>query len=308
MSNLYIRHELLRHEPIRLSTYYNWKYTDINPKVLAACGFYYEGVRKDIFCFSCNYKLSDPYIEEEIFEKHKLSLNCDFLNGFDVSISRSTYCILPIGISFVNDIKLLIPKTTENLSYDIYNPTYYMSTTDQRISLPLLSAVKIPEIVDSRLIFNVNDFFSHMKYEYNRLQTFKIGKWTGPIEPLELVKLGFFYTLLNNIIQCAFCRTIICVGFNNIGMVILFHWKGCRNCMSRDLNIKQFKNIKNKPKKDVKVDNSRLLCKICYVNEINALLDCKHLVLCYKCANNEMLKNCPVCRNIIKKIDKIYLS
>ncbi|XP_037565091.2 baculoviral IAP repeat-containing protein 7-like [Dermacentor silvarum] len=51
----------------------------------------------------------------------------------------------------------------------------------------------------------------------------------------------------------------------------------------------------------------KLQCKVCMENEANmAILPCGHMSTCIRCISN--LSNCPICRNIIKGVMKIFLS
>jgi len=53
------------------------------------------------------------------------------------------------------------------------------------------------------------------------------------------------------------------------------------------------------------VDEERL-CKICYEREMNcALLPCGHMT-CLQCS--QRIKRCPHCRDIIKKVQKLFRS
>lgn len=65
--------------------------------------------------------------------------------------------------------------------------------------------------------------------------------------------------------------------------------------------------------KNLKAEVQRLIddrtCIICMDNEILCLfLPCKHLVSCENCAQNPALKECPLCRKVIQKRLKTYMS
>ncbi len=53
MSVEYIRHELLRHESIRESTFEKWQNNKVNPRKLVSAGFYYDSNNDQVICFSC---------------------------------------------------------------------------------------------------------------------------------------------------------------------------------------------------------------------------------------------------------------
>lgn len=55
------------------------------------------------------------------------------------------------------------------------------------------------------------------------------------------------------------------------------------------------------------INNERLLCKICFIREIETLLlPCKHLAICKICAEN--IQECVVCRSIIGLKINVYIS
>lgn len=48
-------------------------------------------------------------------------------------------------------------------------------------------------------------------------------------------------------------------------------------------------------------------CKICLFNKISIMFQpCNHIVSCVNCSNNTLLKKCPICRNEIKKKQKVF--
>eukprot|EP01114_Cavostelium_apophysatum_P000628 TRINITY_DN10575_c0_g1_i1.p1 TRINITY_DN10575_c0_g1~~TRINITY_DN10575_c0_g1_i1.p1 ORF type:complete len:211 (+),score=31.50 TRINITY_DN10575_c0_g1_i1:112-744(+) len=54
-------------------------------------------------------------------------------------------------------------------------------------------------------------------------------------------------------------------------------------------------------------ENDDNFCKICFEKEINcALVECGHAALCLDCSNG--LQDCPICRQPIKKVLKLYKS
>lgn len=52
-------------------------------------------------------------------------------------------------------------------------------------------------------------------------------------------------------------------------------------------------------------DEEMAMCKICYENEMNALLyDCGHVVACEECARQ--VEICPVCRKSVRGVCRIW--
>ncbi|RWS10821.1 putative inhibitor of apoptosis-like protein [Dinothrombium tinctorium] len=57
----------------------------------------------------------------------------------------------------------------------------------------------------------LDEFFTKMRDENERLKSFRAGKWPlTHLDPKELAKAGFFYLLNSDRVQCAFCRGVVC--------------------------------------------------------------------------------------------------
>lgn len=150
-----------------------------------------------------------------------------------------------------------------------------------------------------------------MRFEENRLKTFIFGNYKCKnISAEYLAKNGFFYTLLNDIVQCCFCRIVI----GNIercwdATFINFHKAKSPLCKFFSEINSNVPIINNPQQITPLTTNDRTLCKVCLENEVSILLmDCRHLVLCRDCSNNESIQTCPVCRTSIYNKFKVYLS
>lgn len=63
----------------------------------------------------------------------------------------------------------------------------------------------------------------------------------------------------------------------------------------------------NKDRKLSNDDHNKVICKICYDNEVNTILEpCHHVAMCEKCV--VLILNCPICRTPILKQHEIYFS
>ena len=84
---------------------------------------------------------------------------------------------------------------------------------------------------------------------------------------------------------------------------------------NKDMN--EYINEYRKPRKspsfpinppfDEESSNENETCKICLTNKIKTInLNCRHLVFCFECSKDFVLKNiqhkCPICRELITKI------
>jgi len=287
-----------------------------NFKTLASAGFYYDGnPHGRVYCFSCDFELSNLLNVSEAFDRHKTATYCDFINGFDVSIGRASDKLKILGIPLVADKEDLVPKipAEEEMLYTLETPTYKIAPSGymRRRSRTIYGAVKIPALDDSSMMLRVDAFFNHMKYEKNRLETFKIGNYREETPTLELLAItGFFYTLLNDTVQCAFCRIIFCVtsqSYSHIEFMHALYSPDCPHVMDESNNV-QLEEIDESPLPWAEQINERLLCKVCAENEVSVVLNCKHLVLCAECADEPRMDRCPVCRAQILFKHKIFLS
>jgi len=89
-SSLYVRHELLRHNCVRKSTFKNWPNKNkSNYNELVAAGFYYSQHGDEVICFSCNIRISGWEAYSQPYFLHRaLSPYCNFLKGYDLSINQ----------------------------------------------------------------------------------------------------------------------------------------------------------------------------------------------------------------------------
>src|SRR6266581_1581614 len=147
-----------------------------------------------------------------------------------------------------------------------------------------------------------------MQNEANRLQTFYVPNFE--FNDKSYAKLyannGFVYTLLGDIIQCAFCRIVI-AGANSFPYYIQdIHNRNSPNCSFVNKTSNNVFMLNDDVSEDI--GTVRLLCKVCLTNEVNIMItDCKHLVLCEVCAKNKSIKTCPYCRRRITNKQKIYI-
>jgi len=230
------------------------------------------------------------------------SPSCDFINGLDVSIKKFGNYLEIVGYPMVNNISCLNPiPIDDKASFTLQNPSFKIGKMAPRKSIEIFAPIKIPKIEDSRMVLNINDFFDFLKHEENRIQTFNFGNWQNDNSFEILAEKGWFYTLLNDIIQCCFCRVIIC-GLYNHSILDLIHTFYSPKCVFSKPN-----NNYNIPKTvQSNILNDKLLCKICYEKEISIILNCFHLILCNTCANNKNITKCPVCCKLITQKNKVY--
>lgn len=326
MGDLYVRHELLRHESIRLFTLIAAKIS--NKDFIASSGFYYCEENSSLLCFSCNLSIQES--TESPFSLHlRLSPDCNFLNGSDVSISQNKSLLLILGSPQIINRDWLYKnyekKYCERVfsKYNFKKPwrKYNKDCTSSLISI--YAPMKIPSI-NRAAIFDVEDFFIYMRSEEKRLETFKLKMFPYPLSETFFKILafeGFFYCLVDKNTQCAYCRYVI-GGWSENMDIKYTHSVLSPKC--KFVRGERVENIQlNEPNLYIKSSNEqevqevdfqeynmlkdRLKCKICFNNDIDIIFDyCGHAISCSNCS--KCLKCCPTCRGSILAQKKIYFS
>jgi len=79
-------------------------------------------------------------------------------------------------------------------------------------------------------------------------------------------------------------------------------------CLSCKKKLKSTQSCGCNSRKKVEDDLEKKLCKICFVKEKEncAFIPCGHVACCSECSNSFMHKNCPICREFVTGILKIY--
>lgn len=224
-SSAYLRHEFLRHDCVRKSTYVDWPNNSCDFRELVAAGFYHTQNSDEVICFSCGLKISGFTPNSQPYFIHRsLSPGCKFLSEFDMSITN-----LPINgrLSAVayplkTQSDIIIADNNYNASVqrcNLIKPPLKSIIGQQRNhnieTEEILANYKVPLLIpkneDQMLVLCVDGFFKMMKLEENRIETFKVKNWPH-INPAPdiMAKSGFFYCLLNDTVQCAYCRA--CIG------------------------------------------------------------------------------------------------
>ena len=317
MSSFYTRHELLRHESVR--NHSMLKLNHCKKFEYSKYGFYACFESRRFVCFSCNFCIPVSFVGN-IHEKHRsYSPSCDFLQGRDVSISD------PINHPDITEVRILgspqfqnknffYRKTSESLE-KLISPSllplggYYLNSIDwrrKRQYKAFCSPIFIPGIEDSSKFLHIELFFLLMRNEERRLKTFQHKLFPFPCSDKwseALAKEGFIYTLLNTIVQCAFCRIVISTVTHDI--------KGIHKLVSPNCKFVNGEECFNIPKRSETIVDSttevvEIQCKICLSNCVNIFFDCGHAASCFQCS--KQLKNCPICRRLIINKKQIFLS
>ncbi|CAG2100300.1 unnamed protein product [Medioppia subpectinata] len=146
--------------------------------------------------------------------------------------------------------------------------------------------------------------------EENRIKTFNVPgyNFAYATRVARLAKRGFFYTLYNSVVQCAFCRVVLS-NVAHLTMdedVVAVHYKESNKCsfIWRPSNVgnieRQRAVVASTP-----TPNKSLQCKVCFENEINVIYECGHFIQCSQCASK--MDSCPYCRAPFIHERRLYL-
>jgi baculoviral IAP repeat-containing protein 7/8 len=255
----------------RLRTFGKWKYCYISKQKLSNSGFYYTNIDDETACAFCKVQIS-RWESGDIpdIEHKKWAGQCPF-----------------IQYKMVNDILDCDENNDIDHSIKLSHPT-------------------------------------HREYveKSSRLKSFE--EWPKYIKqrPEELAEAGFYYVGIGDRTRCFYCSIEI-KDWAPEDTAWEEHARWLDKCaylrlMKSDDFIKRNKNnaiiniskkngnTKLTYKKESNQCDDRILCKICYSNEINCLMCCGH-VCCSECLFNITI--CPICRKSIinTNIRKIYL-
>jgi len=153
-----------------------------------------------------------------------------------------------------------------------------------------------------------------MNYSYinqsSRLYSFR--NWTHIINPIKLSEAGFFYTGVEDFVQCFSCSGILKDWDDENDDPWEQHALWLPNCQY----LKQMKGVDyiqsvqvNKheelPFHQNILSSDKSLCKICFMDNFNTIfLPCGHVVACHKCALS--FTYCPICRILLTEVKRIF--
>jgi E3 ubiquitin-protein ligase XIAP len=162
-----------------------------------------------------------------------------------------------------------------------------------------------------------------------RLCTFTEWPISLKMRPADLSRAGFFYTGIGDRTQCFFCGLGL-KDWKDDDDAWREHVRWSPKCffirlakgvnfveqvaVSDDNTQESTEEIKkeepeeeNKEKEANTSTESRLLCKICFNNEIDVcFFPCSHIATCFDCSF--ALQVCPICMKSFTKVCKVYIS
>lgn len=351
MTNVLIRHELLRHTVIRVNSFSLNKFK--RPQELAQLGFYYCKFSQRIFCFSChfNVKYAEDYTDIHSLHKKWMENKCFFLKGIDITINPQRNELESKCGYLRSDHQMVFNQNIENFEdfeFSISNPPIdnKICCLDEKTGFlpPFHSPILIPS-VDERSTLNVLNYFQLMKNVDMRKSTFRIPNYyfNNNLEMADkIAERGFFYTLFNGIIQCAYCGLLLS-GINKnfergieMNSIDFYHELYNLNCLfilnrranpledlERTVGDKQsiaLSEIADNKERDSKIIDLQSItnCVVCMTNQKEYMcFPCCHFTMCGQCNTQDIKlskckpsnkRHCLICRQEAASYRRVYFS
>lgn len=183
----------------------------VDPRKLAAAGFYYTGIHDNVTCFECDLSLSSWAPGEDPVREHlKNRPNCSFISRLGNKFSVS---YLP-SVS-LQDTRSSWPKFAETHRSFSHDPSM-----GYRLSSPALPHTNLRrEPVPKPNYAN----------EHARLHSFINWPKTCPVQPKELIDAGFYYRGNGDKVECFKCG-IILAGWEPLDTPWGEHEKWSKDC------------------------------------------------------------------------------
>ncbi|XP_023930660.1 baculoviral IAP repeat-containing protein 7-B-like [Lingula anatina] len=327
-------------EAVRLSTFQSMpSLVSVPATRLARAGFYYSAEGDEVVCFSCGWRLRrracghDPAVEHRNFFPE-----CPLMNGtdtenvplfprddpvfnFNICDNVDPFPNLANPTSTPRDHGgnvSSLPSSQQALSRSLGISVRYVPPSSRPIGVTTAETLGILTERPRHGIHAIEDV---------RVRTFANWLPSRIQRPEELARAGFFYVGFGDNVKCFFCNGGLrnwapqddlwaehARWFPRCGFVRL-----CKG--DEFIRMIRKQNSPNNPppraqaqaqaQRPQDTKNSRLkeelTCKICMVEEVGVVfLPCGHLVACVQCA--PALRNCPICRVVIKGVVRSILS
>ena len=192
----------------RLATFTSWPETaKASPVRLAKAGLYFNGQGDTAVCFRCSSLLDNWKDGDDPLERHR---------------HRASNCPIVLGNDKENvPLQLYELNSNYNLSHHRWTinndtcPDNAAGDTNIQNRIGLLSVYNTAfSRAQKSAIFSVNFLhvdrtnpdFDQLRRESVRLSTFHDWPPRAHAQPAELARDGFFFTGLDDRVQCAFCR------------------------------------------------------------------------------------------------------
>lgn len=222
-----VEYAKFRFESARLNSYIGWPCSYVEPKTLAAAGFYYTGKKDMVMCFDCRVNLSQWKEGDDPWANHqRFTFNCRFLRGEpcgNVPLGTSPdassppkprgrdYCgIYDVSLYRLSDIANEPVGGYINSNERSYNECGVYKTNRYR---PEDIANKLTPVIfddwDTPIMITYEDVQNAKYLRYAnieaRIATFDTWPPTKIQTKEQLADAGFYYTEANNLTVCYYC-------------------------------------------------------------------------------------------------------
>lgn len=263
----------------KLRTFRGWPHRFLRPEDLARAGFHYTKDRDLVVCEDCGVTIGDwQQSDDPLLEHKKWSPNCRFLKNLAPTAPAEDTCG-PYGI------RPMLPKDHRRMG-----PRYPMFTTKEE-----------------------------------RLKTFRDWPKSLKQKPEELAEAGFFYMNVGDKTTCFYCG-VGCKDWEENDVPWEEHAKWSPDCIFLKLHkgeefarsftpkceaaqveeTTEEKVANKKEEEEAVTSDNKVICKVCYNNEVGvAFVPCGHAA-CLDCA--AALTRCHICRAPIENFIRIYMA
>lgn len=279
----------LNYETCRYKTFAQFPLRVPSKCTLALAGFYFVGPVDDVRCQFCKVLINGWGASDNVFHKHKLfSPHCPLM-------MRQKTNNVPSNVTLFETL-LMQPQMNCSCCIAATAPLADQSSINATTSTSVVAAAAF-----------VSAVFPSYASEIVRFSSY--ASWPSRMNPVDLARAGFFYTMQGDRVKCFSCGIGLCEwhltdkpweqhALYNSTCSFLIREKGAEYIKNVILSAKEKKNIKNHI-----VDIS---CTICVQKNYNTVfIPCNHAAACVECAGK--LAKCPICQNEFERYIVIYL-
>lgn len=202
----------LKAELCRLATFAEWPTESrVSAVILARCGFSYTGQGDKVVCYKCSSTQDGWEVGDDPKEKHhRLFPNCPLAHGNDSDnvplklLEQETFDTFVIQSNSLTDRSVSeTVELSENVLQALNGLRQLISVYREALRRGNRRGlfVQVSTVID-----RTNPDFDRLRAESTRLATFHDWPLRAHAQPADLARDGFFFTGLDDRVQCAFCH------------------------------------------------------------------------------------------------------
>lgn len=285
----------LRDGKLRLETFQTTSWVScLSPLEMAEAGFHYLQLGDDVQCVFCEVILNGwQEGDDPLMEHFKNSHRCPFLVGYDVKN-------IPVIADPVRGPNRRLP------SFDVCRNQ--LNDESQLMNSEESDEHEEESTASPSPIRHGPTHTSYGTFE-SRFKSFENPLWPPncPKSAHELAEAGFFYygpfMSCQDSVKCFSCDTGL-GQWEPTDDPWKEHKRVSPSCEYIMLNYPC--NVSNSPVESSSACKENPKCIVCWVEDVGCILQpCNHVIICTKCA--PILKTCPLCRQHIVAVAKVFL-